>query len=81
MLTKASLFADVCTLLEERVKGQHSAHVGDFQHLVYVCDDMHMGESDVEVEGLWEGEEEDMSDEDKDWLIQRLREKDILLHW
>ena len=34
-----------------------------------------MGESDVE--GLWEGEEEGMDDEDKDWLIQRLREKDI----
>ena len=40
-----------------------------------------MGESDVEVEALWEGEEEDMNDEDKDWLIQRLREKDILPRW
>ena len=29
-------------------------------------------------ECLWEGEEEEMDEEDKEWLIQRLREKDIL---
>ena len=36
-----------------------------------------MAESDEEIERLWEGEEEQMAEEDKDWLIQRLREKDI----
>ena len=36
-----------------------------------------MSVSDDEVERLWEGEEDQMDDEDKDWLIQRLREKDI----
>lgn len=36
-----------------------------------------MAGSDEEVERLWEGEEEEMDGEDKDWLIQRLREKDI----
>ncbi|CAI8027177.1 Zinc finger CCHC domain-containing protein 8 [Geodia barretti] len=34
-----------------------------------------MAESDEEIERLWEGEEEQMAEEDKDWLIQRLREK------
>ena len=36
-----------------------------------------MAGSEEEVERLWEGEEEEMDEEDKDWLIQRLREKDI----
>ena len=39
-----------------------------------------MAVSDEEVERLWEGEEEEMDEEDKDWLIQRLREKDIPKH-
>lgn len=39
-----------------------------------------MEDSDTEVEGLWEGEEEGMDDDDKTWLIQRLREKDIHPH-
>ena len=41
------------------------------------CREGGMAESDEEVERLWEGEEEEMDEEDKDWLIQRLREKDI----
>ena len=36
-----------------------------------------MEDSDAEIEHMWEGEEEDMDDEEKAWLIQRLREKDI----
>lgn len=48
-------------------------------HPTWVKTVLRMDESDVEVERLWEGEEEGegMDDEDKDWLIQRLREKDI----
>ena len=37
-----------------------------------------MADSDSEVEGMWEDEEEAMTEEDKEWLIQRLRAKDIL---
>ena len=34
-------------------------------------------EAASDVEELWEGEEEDMNEDDKDWLIQGLRERDI----
>ena len=37
-----------------------------------------MADSDAEVECMWEDEEEAMTEEDKEWLIQRLRAKDIL---
>lgn len=40
-----------------------------------------MEDSDAEIEHMWEGEEEDMDDEEKAWLIQRLREKDIHPLW
>ena len=41
---------------------------------------MTMAVSDDELECLWEGEEEHMDEEDKDWLIERLRDKDIFIN-